>query len=82
MLSRKFLVLALAKTHSAITELSPNNDSNISGKDERKKKLEAQVAEQRASESVSKVVVMVKERRKPELTIQKEMAHSDNRYLP
>ena len=53
-------------------ELSPN----ISEKDERRKKLEAQVAELRASACASKAISMVKERRKAELTRQKEMTVS------
>ena len=57
------------KIHSAITELSPN----ISEKDERRKKLEAQVAELRASEYASKAISVVKERRDAELKAQKEM---------
>jgi hypothetical protein len=44
-----------AKIHSAVTELSPN----ISEKDDRRKKLEAQVAELRASECASKAIAMV-----------------------
>ena len=60
------------KIHSAITALSPN----ISEKDERRKKLEAQVAELRVSECVSKVISMVKERRNAELKAQKEMTLS------
>ena len=61
-----------AKIHNAVTELSPN----ISEKDDRRKKLEAQVAELRASECASKAISMVKERRKTELTLQKEMTMS------
>ena len=61
-----------AKIHSAVTELSPN----ISEKDDRRKKLEAQVAALRASECASKAIVMVQERRKAELTLQKEMTRS------
>jgi hypothetical protein len=61
-----------AKIHSAVTELSPN----ISEKDDRRKKLEAQVAVLRASECASKAIAMVQERRKTELTLQKEMTRS------
>ncbi len=57
------------KIHSAVTELS----SNISEKDDRRKKMEAQSAELRTSEYVSKAIAMVQERRKAELTLQKEM---------
>ena len=57
------------KIHSAITALSPN----ISEKDERRKKLEAQVAELRVSECVSKTISMVKDHRNAELKAQKEM---------
>jgi hypothetical protein len=58
--------------HSAVTELSPN----ISEKDDRRKKLEAQVAALRASECASKAIAMVQERRKAELTLQQEMTLS------
>ena len=61
-----------AKIHSTVTDLSPN----ISEKDDRRKKLEVQVAELEASECVSKTVTMVQERRKAELTLQKEMTLS------
>jgi len=44
-----------AKIHSAVTELSPN----FSEKDDRRKKLEAQVAALRASECASKAIAMV-----------------------
>jgi hypothetical protein len=44
--------------------------------DDRRKTLEAQVAELRASECASKAISMVKERRKAELTLQKEMTIS------
>ena len=62
----------IAKIHSAVTELSPN----ISEKDDRRKKLEAQVTALRASECASKAIAMVQERRKAELTLQKEMTLS------
>ncbi len=61
-----------AKIHSAVTGLSPN----ISEKDDRRKKLETQVEELRTSEYTSKDIVMVQERRKAELTLQKEMTLS------
>ena len=60
------------KIHRAITVLSPN----ISEKDERRKKLETQVAELRVSECASKTISMVKERRNAELKAQKEMTLS------
>jgi hypothetical protein len=62
----------IARIHSAVTELSPN----ISEKDDRRKKLEAQVAALRASEYASKAIAMAQERRKVELTLQKEMTLS------
>jgi hypothetical protein len=61
-----------AKIHIAVTEVSPN----IFEKDDRKKKLEAQVAELRVSECVSQAIAMVQERRKTEMTLQKEMTLS------
>jgi hypothetical protein len=61
-----------AKIHSLVTELSPN----ISEKDDRRKKMEAQVATLRASECASKAIAMVQERRKDELTLEKEMTRS------
>jgi len=61
-----------AKIHSDVTEVSPN----ISEKDDRRKNLEAQVAVLRASECASKAIAMVQERRKAELTLQKEMTLS------
>jgi hypothetical protein len=61
-----------AKIHSTVTEIPPN----ISEKDDRRKKLETQVEELRTSECVSKVIVMVQERTKVELTLQKEMTLS------
>ena len=60
------------KIHSVITVLSPN----ISEKDERRKKLDAQVAELWESECVSKDISMVKECRNAELKVQKEMTLS------
>jgi hypothetical protein len=45
-----------AKIHSVVTELSPN----ISEKDDRRKKLEAQVVELRASEYTSKTIAGTK----------------------
>ena len=60
------------KIHRTITELSPN----ISEKDERRKKLETQVAELRSSEGTSNTISIVKERRYAELKTQKQMTLS------
>jgi hypothetical protein len=69
-----------AKIHSFVTDLSPN----ISEKNDRRKKVEEQVVELRASEYTSKTIAMVQERRKSELSQGIDTFWSfdtDNRYF-